>query len=252
MNIRINKVLNEFNVGLETAVTFLRQYDNNFPMDLNAKMTLNQYFLLQKEFANYKKDSKRDVEQVVGNKIFFNYTNTKINCMENLQNQELEDKVNSIINEAFSSIVTDPSAKEGLGSYIESAKKKIASNTFELLSNTLLRERLSILYEYEKHYLDILKEYKEEIKFAASIQEDIRKERAKFFAETLKEVSDTLKKTEVDAKVADGWIRDLVCSYTKSLDLSGELAKEQTIETLDSIKKESKQSVNEISVNKID
>lgn len=112
-----------------------------------------------------------------------------------------------------------------------------------LLSNDMLKEKLQVFYEYEKHYLDILKDYKEELKFAAALQEDLRKERSKFFSETLKEVSTTLKETEVDKSVQSEWIKELVASYTKSLDLSGILVEEQIMETLGEIKNEEKEII---------
>lgn len=135
---------------------------------------------------------------------------------------------------------------------IEVIKNRLSSEIQMMVYNSALNSKLSLLFEYEKHYLDLVKDYKEEIKFAASLQEDIRKERANFFASTLKEVSKTLKDTDVDSKVTASWIEELVSSYTKSLDLSSDLAKEQTFETFGVLKKESKESVNDkIKDNKI-
>lgn len=121
--------------------------------------------------------------------------------------------------------------------------KYVTTQIKAMLSNDMLKEKLQIFYEYEKHYLEILKEYKEELKFAATLQEDLRKERSKFFSETLKEVSTTLKETEVDKSVQSGWIKELVASYTKSLDLSGILVEEQIMETLGEIKSEEKEII---------
>lgn len=121
--------------------------------------------------------------------------------------------------------------------------KNITKKLLEMSSNALLRERLEILHEYEKHYLDLIKDYKEEIKFAAALQEDIRKERAKFFSETLKDVSSTLKSTEADKEVIKEWTRDLVSSYTKSLDVTSKLASEQVQEIFTSIQEESKDTI---------
>ncbi|MCV5720422.1 nickel transporter, partial [Escherichia coli] len=92
------------------------------------------------------------------------------------------------------------------------------------------KTKLSVLYEFEKNYLQLISDYKEEIKFASSLQEDLRKERAKFFSETLKEVHQTLSESQVDNEVASKWIKELVCSYTKSLDLSGGLVEEHTLD----------------------
>ena len=105
-------------------------------------------------------------------------------------------------------------------------------------SNSHLKERLEIYWTFEEHYLKVLKEYKEELKFVASMQEDLRKERAKFFGETLKVVSNTLKDTQVSPEIQSKGIAELVSSYTQSLDLSDNLIQEKTSQSLENIKKE--------------
>ncbi len=130
----------------------------------------------------------------------------------------------------------DKDLKDDFNSFLINSTEKIVDK----YCNVSLRERLAILFEYEKHYLEMVKEYKEEIKFAASLQEDIRKERSKFFSETLKEVSGTLKETGIESSVINHWIIELVASYTKSLDLSSELAKEQVFETIGALKQDGK------------
>jgi hypothetical protein len=131
--------------------------------------------------------------------------------------------------------------------FTDDAKKSltqfIASEVSVGLSNTLLKERLDILYDHEKKYLDLTKDYKEEIKFAASLQEDIRKERAKFFAEVLREVHKTLEEAKLDKKATDLWITELVVSYTKSLDISSDLAKDHLLDMLGSLRTASQQSI---------
>lgn len=114
---------------------------------------------------------------------------------------------------------------------------------FQKNSNSQLKERLEIYWTFEEHYLKVLKDYKEELKFVASMQEDLRKERAKFFGETLKVVSNTLKETQVPNEVQSKWIAELVSSYTQSLDLSDNLIQEKTAQSLESIKEEVKNEV---------
>ncbi|MDE2724372.1 MAG: hypothetical protein OXI59_13445 [Gemmatimonadota bacterium] len=114
--------------------------------------------------------------------------------------------------------------------------------------NTLINEErskneLQILFEYERHYLELIKEYKEEIKFSASLQEDLRRERSQFFTQVLREVSETLKNASVDSNVASQWIQELVDSYTKSIDLSGDLAKTHVIDVIGKIKESAKAEV---------
>ena len=103
---------------------------------------------------------------------------------------------------------------------------------------------LQILHSFEKQNLDLLKEYKEEIKFLYSSQEELRKERANFFATTLKEIIATLRNEEVDSKIASVWLNALVESYTKSLDLSEKFAQEGITNLMEDLRKKRKEIVN--------
>ena len=123
---------------------------------------------------------------------------------------------------------------------------KIIEQILDEVYNERLKSQLNIYYEYEKHYLDMLKEYKEEIKFASTLQEDLRKERANFFSEKLKEVSATLKDTGVDDKVRGEWIKELVKSYTGSLDISEKLVEEHVVEAFNDIKGTEKEIVEQV------
>jgi hypothetical protein len=133
-------------------------------------------------------------------------------------------------------------------------REKVASQVEKLLNEindeSHLKNKLEILYGYEKTYLQLIKEYKEEIKFASALQEDIRRERAQFFAQTLRDVSDTMKKADVDSKVASEWIKELVNSYTNSLDVSSDLAKTNVIDVIGMIRDNSKTEVNTLNMKK--
>lgn len=125
---------------------------------------------------------------------------------------------------------------------ISEAVDKIVTAKFSE-DNQLLQDRLKIYYEYQKNYLNIFKEYKEELKFVQSIQEDLRKERAKFFSETLREVSKSLKETGVEQPTQSKWIAELVGSYTQSLNLSENLVEETSMKTINDINNEIKNVV---------
>lgn len=141
------------------------------------------------------------------------------------------------LNNLISSAVKASGADDSINSQLTEALKKELSGYVNL---ELLKTKLEVLYNFEKNYLDLVKEYKEEIKFANTLQEDLRKERSKFFSETLKEVSDTLSKSQVDGNVASKWLKELVDSYTKSLDLSSSLIEEHTLDTIGKIRAEAK------------
>lgn len=135
-----------------------------------------------------------------------------------------------VLDSCFSNIEADAKVKDAV-------KRTILLNFEEHTASSRLKERLQTLFEYEKNYLSLIKEYKEEIKFVGSLQEDLRKERAKFFSETLKEVSGALRDTQVANEVASLWIKELVNSYTKSLDVSSGLIEEHTFDTIGEIRK---------------
>ena len=142
-----------------------------------------------------------------------------------------------IIDDCFSNIEIDKNIKETI-------KKTIVLNFDEFTATSKLKERLQLLFEYERNYLSLIKEFKEEIKFVGTLQEDLRKERAKFFSDTLKEVSDAMKDAQVSSDVASQWIQELVNSYTKSLDVSAGLVEEHTFDTVGEIRKQAKSSLN--------
>lgn len=126
--------------------------------------------------------------------------------------------------------------------------QKITKELQESVTLNSLKAKLSVLFEYEKNYLQLVKEFKEEIKFASGIQEDLRKERAKFFSETLKEVSSTLMESQVEDEVASQWLKELVNSYTKSLDLSGGLIEEHTLDMIGKIREKAKEQKNIVEI----
>ncbi|MFE8729188.1 nickel transporter [Aeromonas hydrophila] len=146
-----------------------------------------------------------------------------------------------IIQEAISNSGVDKDLSQEL-------VQKLTKELQEAVTLNSLKAKLSVLFEYEKNYLQLVKEFKEEIKFASGIQEDLRKERAKFFSETLKEVSSTLTESQVDDDVASQWLKELVNSYTKSLDLSGGLIEEHTSDMIGKIRDKAKEQKNNIEI----
>jgi hypothetical protein len=160
------------------------------------------------------------------------------NIKDNLVNQS---DLQKILDDVFSTSEIDSNAKAAL-------IKTITLRVGQYTDLTNLKAKLAVLYEYEKNYLELIKTYKEEIKFAGSLQEDLRKERAKFFSETLKEVSSALESSQVDTNVASIWLKELVDSYTKSLDLSSGLIEENTLDMIGKIRREAKSEAKQVSI----
>ena len=68
MSVRLNKVTKEFNIGLQTAVDFLKKkgYDD-VEASPNCKITDQQYELLQKEFSS-DKGLRSEATQLIQNR----------------------------------------------------------------------------------------------------------------------------------------------------------------------------------------
>ncbi|EGU33811.1 histidin kinase-like protein [Vibrio sp. N418] len=141
------------------------------------------------------------------------------------------------LNQLISSAVKASGVDDTIHAQLTEALKKELNGYVNL---ELLKTKLEVLYNFEKNYLELVKDYKDEIKFASTLQEDLRKERAKFFSETIKEVSHTLSDSQVHEDVASKWLKELVDSYTKSLDLSSSLIEEHTLDTIGKIRSEAK------------
>lgn len=138
-----------------------------------------------------------------------------------------------VVDECFENLQIEKPIKDVI-------KKTLMLNFNEQISTSRLKDRLQILFEYERNYLSLIKEFKEEIKFVGSLQEDLRKERAKFFSDTLQDVSAALKDSQVSNEVANQWIQELVNSYTKSLDVSSGLIEEHTFDAIGEIRRQAK------------
>lgn len=142
-----------------------------------------------------------------------------------------------ILQDCFKDLTIDSSVKHTI-------IQTILLNIENYSSISHFQQRLDILYQHEKNYLNLIKEFKEEIKFISSMQEDLRKERARFFSDTLKEVTEALSNAKVSEDVTRQWLKDLVGTYTKSLDLSAGLIEEHTADTIGELKKQAQDIVN--------
>ena len=85
----------------------------------------------------------------------------------------LKDEIKGVIKSEFEKSVKSLCSEEELkkvSSLSESYSEYVSRIVNEKVENPMRDKKLEILYNHEKHFLDILKEYKEEIKFAASLR----------------------------------------------------------------------------------
>ena len=64
MGVRLNKVLRDFNVGLQTVVDFLDKKGIKVEADLNVKLTDEQYAVVKQEFGK-DKILKNEAEKLI-------------------------------------------------------------------------------------------------------------------------------------------------------------------------------------------
>ncbi len=112
------------------------------------------------------------------------------------------------------------------------------------LRNT--KENLQLMYDYEKHYLELIKNYKEEIRFANNLKEDLRREKTMFFSKHLKEVIETIECAKVEEEVGKKWIDDLIKSYLTSIDLSEAIIDTKVMQKVNDLRQASDRLLMEI------
>lgn len=101
---------------------------------------------------------------------------------------------------------------------------------------------IQVLYEYEKHYLEMIKKYSGEIKFIQNMLVEFRKEQENFYNQMLPEIIDKLNKDKgIDEEMRRVWLTRLSTNIERSFNLSETLINDYTIKSLD----EFKQAVNE-------
>ena len=148
-----------------------------------------------------------------------------------------------LLSQITSILVNKIKSSEGQNDVSKEELEALISKEINTLNNVteleVLSEKLKLLHSFESQYLTLIRDFKEEIKFVNSIQEDLRKERTKFFSENLSLVSKSLKETEIDKNIRDRWIEELVESFSISIDYSTQLTDQQTINKLSDLRKES-------------
>ncbi len=98
------------------------------------------------------------------------------------------------------------------------------------------KHRLEMLHDQEENCLKMLREYEHEISCALNTQANLRREAASFFANTLKEVTKSLKESQIDEEFQKLWAKTLVDAYVKSIEIFSKLVEESVLSQLDEIR----------------
>lgn len=108
---------------------------------------------------------------------------------------------------------------------------------FEDVSPKRKEPTIQVLYEYEKHYLEMLRKYSNEIEFIQKMLSNFREEQAKFYHQILPDIEDKLKGDEaINDEMRRIWIDRLVANMDRSFNLSESLINDYAVKNLDEFK----------------
>jgi hypothetical protein len=96
---------------------------------------------------------------------------------------------------------------------------------------------IQMLYEYEKHYLEMLKRYSSEIKFIQDMLAGFRKEQEEFYYQLLPDISQKLNNDDgIDNEMKKIWLNRLTTNIERSFNLSETLINDYATKSLDEFK----------------
>lgn len=120
---------------------------------------------------------------------------------------------------------------------MESGNRSNCFGEFEDVSPKRKEPTIQVIYEYEKHYLEMLRKYSNEIEFIQKMLSNFREEQAKFYHQVLPDIEDKLKGDEaINDEMRRIWIDRLVANMDRSFNLSESLINDYAVKNLDEFK----------------
>lgn len=97
---------------------------------------------------------------------------------------------------------------------------------------------IHVLFEYEKHYMELVREYSSEIKFIEDMLTAFRAEQTKFYEETLPQISRSMTEDQsVDDEMKKLWLNRLSTNLERSYLISEKLINDYATKSIDEFKK---------------
>ena len=93
--------------------------------------------------------------------------------------------------------------------------------------------KAQVLYDYEKHYMDLIKSYRHEIEFINQLQTAHTQELKNFYENDLPAIQKKLASEPIDDEVRREWLEHLERHIHKSFDMSEHFINILTTKTLD-------------------
>ena len=114
-NIRINKVLKEFNIGMSTLVDFLRKKGVDIEANPNAKLTGAQYSLVAKEFK------KEQIVKAESKKVAIKVKDITDKEPKAIEEKEPEKEPDVDIEKELNALIRSGASKSEVNNYLRQA-----------------------------------------------------------------------------------------------------------------------------------
>lgn len=120
------------------------------------------------------------------------------------------------------------------------AENKSAGNCFDEFKDISPKRKdptIQVLYEYEKHYLEMVRKYSQEIKFIEDMLSNFRREQETFYSKTLPDIINKLNQdVGVDEEMKKVWLNRLTTNIERSFILSETLINDYATKNIDEFK----------------
>lgn len=100
------------------------------------------------------------------------------------------------------------------------------------------------LYEYEKHYMELLAKHKEEIKFIEDLISQIRIEQDDFWTKTFINISKTLDEAHIDSDVKAIWLKHIEENMQRSFEMSMKIVDNYMVKNIEQFKSALRKKLN--------
>jgi sll1239 protein len=122
---------------------------------------------------------------------------------------------------------------------MSNSKKKL-DNCFDEFNDILPKRKepsIQALYDYEKHYMELVRKYSKEINMIAEMLSDFRDEQKEFYEEILPQVSEKLNQEEIiDNEMKKRWLTQFKANMDRSFSLTETLINNYTTKKIDEFK----------------
>ena len=118
--------------------------------------------------------------------------------------------------------------------------QKTYGNCFSEFEDIATKKRdipIQVLYDYEKHYMELVRKYSKEINMIAEMLSDFRDEQKEFYEEILPQVSEKLNQEEIiDNEMKKRWLTQFKANMDRSFSLTETLINNYTTKKIDEFK----------------